>query len=134
MGGQSDRCIDILANAKNYGYHDIADEQNRLRDQCQIGVDMPKIFFLSSGQSLTAQEIDSLNSLFEKFRFRTTIAIFEAVEVGSTTTYRGWKGICIGERTDYPVYGCIKSAQHEILSYGSENRLIKSRGWVLYKP
>lgn len=36
--GQFDQCIDILANARNYGDQDIMEEQNRLRDQCQKSI------------------------------------------------------------------------------------------------
>ncbi|MBD2531267.1 hypothetical protein H6G97_17405 [Nostoc flagelliforme FACHB-838] len=80
--------------------------------------------------ALTAQQVNSLNDLFKKFK--KVDNSFEPVEPGSATTYKEWNVLCIGEQGQS---GCPRSARHEIVSYGDfrSNKLWTSRGWVIYK-
>jgi hypothetical protein len=80
--------------------------------------------------TLTAQQVNSLNGLFKKFK--KVDNSFEPVEPGSATTYKEWNVLCIGKQGQS---GCPRSARHEIVSYGDfkSKKLWTSRGWVIYK-
>ncbi|MBN3959916.1 caspase family protein [Nostoc sp. NMS8] len=80
--------------------------------------------------TLTAQQVNSLNDLLKKFK--KVDNSFEPVLPGSATTYKEWNVLCIGEQGQS---GCPRSAKHEIVSYGAfgSYKLWTSRGWVIYK-
>lgn len=82
--------------------------------------------------SLSQSQFLALNQLFNQFQ--SVNPGIEPISPGSSTTFSGWKLLCIGEQsTD----GCPKSAKHEMLSYGNSNsnsQFLTSRGWVMYRP
>lgn len=134
LKGNYSKCLVITDGILNYGDYNISVQKNALRNQCQIGLDVPQIFSLPSElENPSKQQIDSLNSLFEKFKARKDDNDELAV-IGSTVIAQGWKGICIGSIStlDY----CRKADTQRLLSQRNVkgNRLINSDGWVFYKP
>jgi Caspase domain len=81
--------------------------------------------------SLTPEQVNALNKLLDTFSKVNNSA--EPVASRSSTTYGKWNALCIGEEGQS---GCPRSAKHELVSYGNleaKERLLTSRGWVLYK-
>jgi hypothetical protein len=83
-----------------------------------------------SKESITSQQLASLNSLFEKSE--KVDSTLEPVTPGKATVYKGWKCLCLGEEG---IGECPRSAEHEVNTmWGPGVKLFTSRGWIAFKP